>query len=49
MATMFEDPMTGLNEVDAFLGGETAGYKVNLSAEVDVKDRTSLEIEPLNT
>jgi len=37
MATMFEDLMTGLNEVDAFLGGETAGYKVNLPAEVDVK------------
>jgi len=37
MATMFEDLMTGLNEVDAFLGGETVGYKVNLPAEVDVK------------
>jgi putative transcriptional regulator len=37
MATMFEDLMTGLNEVDAFLGGETTRYKVNLPAEVDVK------------
>jgi putative transcriptional regulator len=37
MATIFEDLMTGLNEVDAFLDGETTGYKVNLPAEVDVK------------
>jgi len=37
MATMFEDMMNGLDEVDAFLAGETAGYKVNLPAEVDVK------------
>src|ERR1035438_2732834 len=35
--TMFEDQMSGLDEVDAFLAGETAGYKVNLPAEVDVK------------
>ena len=35
--TMFEDLMSGLDEVDAFLAGETAGYKVNLPAEVDVK------------
>jgi putative transcriptional regulator len=34
---MFEDLMSGLDEVDAFLAGETAGYKVNLPAEVDVK------------
>jgi putative transcriptional regulator len=37
MKTIFEDLMSGLDEVDAFLGGETAGYKVNLPAEVDVK------------
>lgn len=37
MTTLFEDLMTGLNEVDAFLSGETAGYKVNVPAEVDVK------------
>jgi putative transcriptional regulator len=37
MATMFNDMMSGLDEVDAFLAGETAGYKVNLPAEVDVK------------
>jgi putative transcriptional regulator len=45
MATMFDNLMTGLNEVDAFLGGETAGYKVNLPAEVDVKSiRKRLEM-----
>jgi putative transcriptional regulator len=34
---MFNDLMKGLDEVEAFLAGETAGYKVNLPAEVDVK------------
>ena len=37
MTTMFEDMMTGLNEVDAFLAGEKTGYKVSVPAEVDVK------------
>jgi len=37
MATMFEDLMSGLDEVDTFLAGKTAGYKVNLPAAVDVK------------
>jgi putative transcriptional regulator len=37
MPTMFEDMMSGLSEVDAFLSGKTAGYKVNLPAEVDGK------------
>ena len=37
MATIFNDLMSGLDEADAFLAGETAGYKVNLPAEVDVK------------
>jgi putative transcriptional regulator len=37
MTTIFNDLITGLNEVDAFLAGKTAGYKVNLPAEVDVK------------
>jgi hypothetical protein len=32
MANVFDDLMTGLDEVDAFLAGETAGYKVNLPA-----------------
>jgi putative transcriptional regulator len=37
MTAIFSDLMSGLDEVDAFLAGETAGYKVNLPAEVDVK------------
>jgi putative transcriptional regulator len=37
MKTIFEDMMSGLDEIDAFLAGKTAGYKVNLPAEVDVK------------
>jgi putative transcriptional regulator len=37
MANIFNDMMHGLNEVDAFLAGETTGYKVTLPAEVDVK------------
>jgi putative transcriptional regulator len=37
MAAMFKDMMSGLDEVDSFLAGKTAGYKVNLPAEVDVK------------
>jgi putative transcriptional regulator len=42
---MFEDLMNGLDEVDAFLAGETTWYKVNLPAEVDVKGiRKSLKM-----
>ena len=37
MKTIFEDMMTGLDEVDTFLAGKTAGYKVSLPADVDVK------------
>lgn len=37
MANVFNDLMSGLDEVDAFLAGETAGYKVTLPAKVDVK------------
>jgi putative transcriptional regulator len=37
MTAMFNDMMSELDEVDAFLAGKTAGYKVNLPAEVDVK------------
>jgi putative transcriptional regulator len=45
MTKLFEDLMTGLDEVDAFLAGETAGYKVHLPAEVDVKGiRKSLKM-----
>jgi putative transcriptional regulator len=37
MSAMFDDMMTGLDEVEAFLAGEKAGYKVSLPAEIDVK------------
>ena len=37
MSKLFDDMMTGLDEVEAFLAGETAGYKVNVPSEVDVK------------
>lgn len=37
MSTLFDDMMTGLDEVDAFLAGEQAGYKVSVPAEVDVQ------------
>lgn len=37
MSKMFEDMKRGLEEVNAFLAGESAGYKVILPAEVDVK------------
>jgi putative transcriptional regulator len=37
MATMFKDLMNGLDEVDAFLAGQTVGYRVTLPSEVDVK------------
>ena len=37
MTKLFDDLMTGLDEVDAFLAGKKDGYKVNLPAEVDVK------------
>jgi hypothetical protein len=34
MNSMFDDMMSGLDEVDAFLAGKTAGYKVNLQAVI---------------
>lgn len=37
MSKVFEDMKRGLEEVDAFLAGETEGYKVTLPVEVDVK------------
>jgi len=37
MTPMFNDLMTGLDEVDAFLSGQRAGYKVTLPEQVDVK------------
>jgi len=37
MGTLFNDLMQGLEEVDAFLASKTAGYKVSLPTNVDVK------------
>jgi putative transcriptional regulator len=37
MTKMFDELMNGLNEVDAFLAGKTAGYKVSVPTHVDVK------------
>jgi putative transcriptional regulator len=37
VSKMFEDLMTGLDEVDAFLAGEKIGYKVSVPSDVDVK------------
>ncbi len=37
MSTMFDDMMTGLDEVEAFLAGQKDGYKVSLPSEIDVK------------
>lgn len=37
MTKLFDDLKAGLEDIDRFLGGETAGFKVTLPAEVDVK------------
>jgi putative transcriptional regulator len=37
MKTAFEEFMTGLDEVQAFLAGERKGFKVHVPDEVDVK------------
>jgi putative transcriptional regulator len=37
MTDLYRDLMGGLDEVDAFLAGQTAGYKVNLPADIDVR------------
>jgi putative transcriptional regulator len=37
MTAMFEDMMTGLNEVDDFLAGKSDGYRVSVPTVVDVK------------
>ncbi len=38
MAAMFEDLNKGLQEVDDFLGGKRAGFKVTVPANIDVKN-----------
>ena len=37
MSKLFRDLMTGLDEIDAFLAGNTQGARVTLPVEVDVK------------
>jgi putative transcriptional regulator len=37
MTTLFQYLKNGLKEVEAFLSGETTGYKVSLPTDVDVK------------
>ncbi len=37
MAIMFEDLKQGLQEVEEFLGGKRAGFKVTVPADIDVK------------
>lgn len=37
MTAIFEDMMKGLDEVESFLSGEKAGFKVRVPAQVDVK------------
>ncbi|MFZ3211052.1 MAG: hypothetical protein WA188_06015 [Terriglobales bacterium] len=45
MKTAFEELMTGLDEVEAFLAGEHKGFKVHVPDEVDVKSiRTKLNM-----
>jgi hypothetical protein len=36
IATILKDLMSGPDETDASLAGQTAGYKVNLPVEIDV-------------
>src|SRR5271168_2488898 len=37
MKTQFDQMMDGLNDVEAFLGGEQEGFKAHVPQEVDVK------------
>jgi len=37
MTSMFQDLMTGLDEVEAYLSGAREGYKVHVPDEIDVK------------
>jgi putative transcriptional regulator len=37
MSKLFDDLMQGLNEVEAFLAGETGGCRVHIPADMDVK------------
>ena len=45
MPAMFDDLKQGLVEVDGYLGGKRAGYKVTVPADIDVKSiRKSLHM-----
>jgi putative transcriptional regulator len=45
MTDLYQHLMSGLDEVEAFLGGQTTGYKVNLPADIDVQSiRKSLKM-----
>jgi hypothetical protein len=37
MRNLFQDLMDGLDEVDVFLSGKTAGYRISLPVEVDIE------------
>lgn len=43
MIKLFDNLMTGLDEVDAFLAGETAGCRVNFPEEFDARN---VAVEP---
>jgi putative transcriptional regulator len=38
MANVFNELMSGLDDVESFLSGKTAGFKVHLPEKVDVKE-----------
>jgi putative transcriptional regulator len=38
MSAIFDEMMTGLRDVEDFMAGKRAGYKVHVPAEVDVKN-----------
>lgn len=48
MSAMFKDLMRGLDEAEAFLAGESEGYKVTLPETIDVKSiRSKLNMTQL--
>jgi hypothetical protein len=46
MTTVFQDLKNGLGEVDAFLSGETSGYKVSVPKDRGAK---AIESRPIAT
>ncbi len=45
MTAIFKDMMNGLDEMDAFLAGETAGFKVTLPGEVEGQPQSERDRE----